>query len=159
MRAATRIASGLAACLLGACASASADVGYLAPVSGDKGYDKWVVELRASAGGLVRGGVAARSKLGEKHDQIAIAPELAIEMSPGPLTLGARLGVQLLQIDNENGDWTVGWGTPYFQPILQYRIGEPVFIFLGGMLEYELNSGKENDQLYLGAQLGVGIDL
>lgn len=157
----TSLAAGvlLSAGALSACGTVSADVGYLVPVSGDEGYDTWMVEARATTGGLVKLGVAARSKLGEARDQIALAPELSVEMSPGPVTLGARLGVNLVQFDSEDGDWTVGAGSPYLHPLLQFRVGEPAWIFLGGTLEYDLNFNDGPNQLYVGAQLGVGIDL
>ncbi len=142
-----------------ACATASADVGYLVPVSGDEGYETWMVEARAATGGIVKLGVAARSKLGERRDSIALAPELSIEMSPSPVTVGVRLGVHLAQFDSEDGEWNFGAGTPYLQPILQFRVGDPVFLFLGGSIEYDLNAGDGPDQTYIGAHLGLGLEL
>lgn len=150
----------IATALLGlsACATASADVGYVVPV-GDEGDPKWLVEARAATGGIFKVGLAARTRLGPQHSQLALAPELSVEMSPRPLTVGARVGVHLVQFDREADTWTVGAGTPYLQPLLQLRVGDPVFLFLGGTLEYEISSNDGPDLLYVGAQLGLGVDL
>lgn len=153
------VLAGLTAVPMSACGTASVDVGYAVPTNGEKGYDSWVVEGRAATGGIVKLGVAARSKLGEARDQIAFAPELSVEMSPGPVTFGARLGVHLLQLDNEDDEWTVGLGSVYLQPLVQFRVGEPVFIFIGPTLEYDLNSGDGPNLWYIGGQLGLGISL
>lgn len=153
------IAAALAAIGVSACATASVDVGYLTPTSGDDGYDMWVVEGRAATGGIVKVGLAARSKLGEVRDQLSLAPELSVEMSPGPVTVGARLGVSMLQLDLVDDEWTVGFGSPYLQPLVQFRIGDPVYLFVGGTLEYQLASDDGPNQLMVGAQLGLGIDL
>lgn len=142
-----------------ACATASVDIGYAVPTEPDKGDDKWVVEARAATGGIVKVGLAARSKLGEQHDQIALAPELSIEMAPDPVTVGVRLGVHVAQLDHEAGEWTFGAGTPYLHPLLQVRVGDPVFLSFGGTLEYELNSNDGPDLFYVGGQLGLGVDL
>lgn len=144
---------------LSACATASVDVGYLAPIDNDEADDKWLVEARAATGGLVKVGVAARSRLGEKHDQIAFAPEVTVEMTARPLALGARLGVHLLHLDHEEDDWTWGAGNVYLQPLLQYRVGDPVWFFIGATLEYQLNSNEGPDAFYAGGQLGLGFDL
>lgn len=154
----------IAAALLGlsACATASADVGYVVPVSdggSDEGDPKWLVEARAATGGIFKVGLAARTRLGAHHTQLALAPELSVEMSPRPLTIGARVGMHLVQFDREDDTWTVGAGTPYLQPLLQFRVGDPIFLFLGGTLEYEINSNEGPDLLYVGAQLGLGVDL
>jgi len=110
-----------------ACATASVDIGYAVPTEPDEGDDKWVVEARAATGGIVKVGLAARSKLGEQHDQIALAPELSIEMAPDPVTVGVRLGVHVAQLDHEAGEWTFGARTPYLHPLLQVRLGDPVY--------------------------------
>ena len=141
-----------------ACTTGGVGIGYSVPTSGD-GHDAWRLEARLATGGVVKVGGAARTRLGEGMEQIAFAPELSVEMSPGPVTVGARVGVNLLSLDRISGEWTLGAGSPYLHPLLQFRLGDPVWLFVGGTIEYDIRPRDEPNRTYLGAQVGVGFDL
>ncbi|MFO0749516.1 MAG: hypothetical protein U1F43_28175 [Myxococcota bacterium] len=144
---------------LAACSTGAIGVGYSVPTGSSDAPDAWRLEARLASGGIVKVGAAARSRLGDGLDQLAIAPELSVEMSPGPVTVGARVGVNLLQLDRDRGEWTVAAGSPYLQPLVQFRLGDPIWLFVGATLELDLRPHDEPNQLYVGAQVGVGFDL